>query len=152
LDFTDELPYIEQIVKESDLLLLVIDDTVGITAKEQHILELIRKEEKQVATILVVNKLDVKWKERETELALVEYYSLGIEKVIGISAKVERNLSEIQDQIILFCKAEKEKFSEQQTNLDKIPSILTKSPLPPFPVPQYCGTGRSTKGGNERGQ
>jgi len=46
LDFTDELPYIEQIVKESDLLLFLVDDTVGITAKEQHILDIIRKEKK----------------------------------------------------------------------------------------------------------
>ncbi|MDR0651544.1 MAG: 50S ribosome-binding GTPase [Candidatus Peribacteria bacterium] len=28
LDFTDELPYLEQIVKESSLLLFVVDDTV----------------------------------------------------------------------------------------------------------------------------
>jgi len=106
LDFTDELPYIEQIVKESDLLLFVIDDTVGVTAKEQHILELIRKEKKQVATILVINKLDVKWKESETELALADYYDLGITKVIGISAKTERNLTVLQEQI--------EKFHEQR--------------------------------------
>jgi predicted GTPase len=47
----------------------------------------------------VVNKLDVKWKERETELALADYYDLGIATVIGISAKNERNLTAIQDQI-----------------------------------------------------
>ena len=43
LDFTEELEYIQQIIKESDLLLFLIDDSVWITAKEHHILELIRK-------------------------------------------------------------------------------------------------------------
>jgi GTP-binding protein len=86
-------------VKESDLLLFLIDDTVGITAKEQHILDLIRREKKQNATILVVNKLDVKRKESETPLALAEYYDLGIATVIGISAKTERNLDELQEYI-----------------------------------------------------
>jgi hypothetical protein len=28
LDFSDEVPFIEKIIKESDLLLFVIDDTV----------------------------------------------------------------------------------------------------------------------------
>jgi predicted GTPase len=102
LDFTDELPYIHYIIQNADLLLFVVEDTVGITAKEQHILELIRAEKKQHSTFLIVNKLDVKWKESETDLALAEYYTLGIEKVIGISAKTERNLNEIQEQLFNF--------------------------------------------------
>ena len=36
-DFTEEQPLIQQIIDESDLLLFVIDDSVGITAKEQQI-------------------------------------------------------------------------------------------------------------------
>ena len=42
-DFSDELPFIEKIVKNSDFLLFVIDDSVGITAKDQHILDIIRE-------------------------------------------------------------------------------------------------------------
>jgi predicted GTPase len=102
LDFTDELFYIQHIVKESDLLLFVVDDTVGITAKEQHILSLIRAEKKQTQTLLIVNKLDVKRKEAQTQLALADYYDLGIATIIGVSAKTERNLSEMQDQIFSF--------------------------------------------------
>jgi predicted GTPase len=107
LDFTDELPYIEKIVKVSDVLLFLIDDIVGITAKEQHILQLIRTEKKQNQTLLVINKLDVKRKESETDLALTEYYGLGFTNVIGISAKTERNLTEIQQQIEIFYKQRK---------------------------------------------
>ena len=96
LDFSDEVPFIEKIVKESDLLLFVIDDTVWITAKDEHILSLIMDNNKWKQTILVVNKLDVKWKVNELDLAISDYYWLGIEKVIGISAKKERNISELK--------------------------------------------------------
>ncbi len=102
LDFTDELEYIEQIVKESDYLLFLVDDTVWITAKEEHILELIRKEEKQSETLLIINKLDIKWKESETDLAISDYYSLWISNIIWISAKHERNLGAIESQINTF--------------------------------------------------
>lgn len=102
LDFTDELPYIDQIIKNSDYLLFLIDDTVGITAKEQHILDLIRKEKKQDQTLLIVNKLDVKRKESETELATSDYYALWLAHIVGISAKHERNLQAIENHIHSF--------------------------------------------------
>ncbi len=104
LDFSDELPFIERIVKESDLLLFVIDDTVGVSAKDEHILSLIMENDKRSQTFLVVNKLDVKWKVNELDLAISDYYGLGLEKVIGISAKKERNLSELEDAITEFAR------------------------------------------------
>ena len=48
-DFSDELPFIEKIVKNSDFLLFVID---------------------------VVNKLDIKRKVNEIDLAIADYYAL----------------------------------------------------------------------------
>ncbi len=99
LDFTEEIPYIERIIQHSDLLLFLIDDSIGLSAKEQHILDLIRKEKKQSHTFLIINKLDLKRKESETELALADYYTLGFKTIIGISAKTERNLIEIHDEI-----------------------------------------------------
>lgn len=96
LEFHDERPFIKKIIDESHVILFVIDDTVGITAKEQHIFEYIQQANKKSQTILVINKLDKKRKEAETELALSEYYSLGFQDVVGISAKTKRNLSELQ--------------------------------------------------------
>lgn len=113
LDFTDELPYINQIVKESDFLLFLIDDTVGVSAKERHILELIRNEKKQEQTILIINKLDLKRKEHETDLATADYYDLGIPTIIGTSAKTERNLSEIEDQLLTVYKQWKKLHPEE---------------------------------------
>lgn len=48
---------------------------------------------------MIVNKIDIKHKEKEYDLAVNEYYHLGFEHVIGISAKKQKNLSELKDLI-----------------------------------------------------
>jgi len=104
LDFSDEVPFIEKIIKESDLLLFVVDDSVWISAKDEHILSLIMDNNKRNQTFLVVNKLDVKWKVNELDLAISDYYWLWLEKVIWISAKKERNLAELEDLIMEYAR------------------------------------------------
>lgn len=118
LDFTEELEYIEQIIKESDLLLFLIDDSVWITAKEHHILELIRKEKKQNSTILIINKLDIKRKESETEMAISDYYTLWLSSVIGVSAKKERNLNTIESQINSFYNKRKKSHKDEEETVE----------------------------------
>ena len=75
-DFSDELPFIQKIVKNSDFLLFVVDDSVGITAKDQHILDIVREQHMQDKTLLIVNKLDIKRKVNEIDLAIADYYTL----------------------------------------------------------------------------
>ena len=118
LDFTEELEYIEQIIKESDLLLFLIDDSVWITAKEHHILELIRKEKKQDSTILIINKLDIKRKESETEMAISDYYTLWLSSIIGVSAKKERNLNTIENQINSFYNKRKKSHKDEEETVE----------------------------------
>ena len=112
LEFHDERPFIQKIIDESDIVLFVVDDTVGITAKEQHIFEYIQKQHKKNQTILIVNKLDKKRKESETEVALSDYYSLWFDDIVGISAKTKRNLPELQDLLIKKKYFLEEKLSE----------------------------------------
>jgi predicted GTPase len=76
LDFKEEEILIKQIIDHSDLILFVIDDSVGITAKEQHIYSYIIEKHKMKNTILIVNKIDIKHKERDYDLAINEYYNL----------------------------------------------------------------------------
>lgn len=109
LEFNEEWPFIQKIIDESDLVLFVIDDSVGITAKEQHIFEYIQQSNKKNQTILIINKLDKKRKEAETALALSDYYALGFEDVVWISAKTKRNIPELQDLLI------KRKYFLEQT-------------------------------------
>lgn len=113
-DFKEEEVLIKQIIDHSDLILFVIDDSVGITAKEQHIYSYIIEKHKMKNTILIVNKIDIKHKEKEYDLAVNEYYSLGFEHVIGISAKKQKNLTEVKDLItkIINTSALKDKTKE----------------------------------------
>ncbi len=98
-DFTEEEVLIKQIINHSDLILFIIDDSIGITAKEQHIYSYIIEKHKKNKTILIVNKIDIKHKEKDYDLAVNEYYSLGFEHVLGISAKKQKNLVEVKDLI-----------------------------------------------------
>jgi GTP-binding protein len=76
LDFTDERPLITKIIDAADILLFMIDDTAGVTAKEQQIIEYITKKHKKNQTICLINKIDKKRKESQTDLAVSDYYSL----------------------------------------------------------------------------
>ncbi len=99
LDFTEEEVLIKKIIDESDLILFVIDDSVGITAKEQHIISYIIAKKKRNNTILVINKIDIKHKEKDDDLAINEYYHLGFDYIVGISAKKGKNLENLKDMI-----------------------------------------------------
>lgn len=114
LDFKEEEVLIKQIIDHSDLILFVIDDSVGITAKEQHIYSYIIEKHKKDNTILIVNKIDIKHKEKEYDLAINEYYHLGFEYILGISAKKQKNVSDVKDLItkIINTTALKEKTKE----------------------------------------
>lgn len=99
-DFSEEIFFIQKNIQEADLLLFVIDDAVGISAKEEQIYEMILEYGKKDQTFLVVNKLDVRWKDHEHDLALSDYYQFGFDQVIGVSAKKERNISTLEDAIL----------------------------------------------------
>lgn len=99
-DFTEEQPLIQQIIDESDLILFLIDDSVGITAKEQQIFWYITKKNKKDTTLLVINKIDIKHKEREYDIAINDYYHLWFDNIVGISAKKGKNIEGIKDMMI----------------------------------------------------
>ena len=96
-EFDVERLFIQKIIDESDLILFLIDDTVWITAKEQRIYSYIMEQNKWDKTLLVINKLDINYKSQETDLAISDYYDLGIKNIVWISAKKELNLLEVSD-------------------------------------------------------
>ena len=118
LEFDQERVFIKKIIDESDLILFVIDDTVWITAKEHSIYSYIMEKNKWKQTLLVVNKLDVNYKSNQIDLAIADYYELGIENVIWISAKNELNLTEIEDFIVNYFK-DKENISDENEEDDE---------------------------------
>lgn len=100
LDFADERIFIKKIIDKSDLILFVIDDSVGITSKEHHIFSYIMDSGKKNNTILVVNKIDIKRKESQLDLAISDYYDLWFQYVTWISAKSWNNVDSLKDIII----------------------------------------------------
>lgn len=118
LEFDQERVFIKKIIDESDLILFVIDDIVWITAKEHSIYSYIMEKNKWKQTLLVVNKLDVNYKSNQIDLAIADYYELGIQNVIWISAKNELNLTEIEDFIVNYLK-DKENISDENEEDDE---------------------------------
>jgi GTPase len=97
LDFTEELDFIGDIIHEADVLFLVIDRNTGIGAKEEEIARMIIAAGKKDSTVLVVNKLEGHLVERKYMLALADFYELGFENVVGISAKEGENIDMLID-------------------------------------------------------
>lgn len=129
LDFSDEIVFIKKIIDKSDLILFVIDDSVGITSKEQHIFSYIMDSSKKNNTILVVNKTDVKRKESQLDLALSDYYDLWFQNIIWISAKQWNNIDSLQDMIISQLKLIKPNQEEQKKSDQKfIPIAILWKP------------------------
>lgn len=60
---------------------------------------------KKQNTILVVNKIDVKYRESESELAISDYHDLGFTHIIGISAKKGRNFDLLKEEMQLVAKS-----------------------------------------------
>src|SRR6266576_4869011 len=85
----------ENALRESDLLLFVVDGKEGLSPVDAELARMLRKSRKPV--VLVINKIDV---EKHDPLA-AEFDSLGFEKIISVSAEHNRGISELLDAIEL---------------------------------------------------
>src|SRR4051812_16861225 len=85
----------EKALRESDLLLFVVDAKPGLSPVDEELARMLRKSQKPV--VLVVNKIDT---EKHDPLA-AEFDSLGFDKIISVSAEHDRGISELLDAIEL---------------------------------------------------
>src|SRR5881396_1705328 len=83
----------ENALRESDLLLFVVDGKEGLSPVDEELARMLRKSHKPV--VLVINKID---NEKHEALA-VEFDSLGFEKIISVSAEHDRGVPELLDAI-----------------------------------------------------
>src|SRR6266446_4258797 len=83
----------ENALRESDLLLFVVDGKEGLSPVDAELARMLRKSQKPV--VLVINKIDT---EKHDPLA-AEFDSLGFEKIISVSAEHDRGISELLDAI-----------------------------------------------------
>ncbi len=81
-------------LKESDLVVMVVDGKSGLTPDDEDVADLARRACKPV--LLVVNKVD----NARLEDRVYEFYSLGFGEPIGVSAEHGRNVGELLDRIL----------------------------------------------------
>src|SRR5436190_19223658 len=83
----------EGALRESDLLLFVVDGKDGLSPIDSDLARTLRKSRKPI--VLVVNKID---NDKHESLA-AEFDSLGFERIVSISAEHNRGTGELLEQI-----------------------------------------------------
>jgi GTP-binding protein len=81
----------EHAIGEADLLVLVVDGRAGLVATDVEVAAILRRRQKPL--VLVVNKLDGV----EQESLAADFYGLGIEPVLAVSAEHGRGIGELLD-------------------------------------------------------
>lgn len=84
----------EIVIEESDLILFMVDASVGVTQEDETVAQILRKSDKTV--ILVANKV----KDFEDLMPVYEFYSLGFEHVVPIAAVDGRNTGDLLDLMV----------------------------------------------------
>jgi GTP-binding protein len=81
-------------LQEADLVMMMVDGNEGLTAMDEEVADLIRKNAKQV--LLLVNKIDIKGAVHNVS----DFYSLGFEDMIPVSSAHGDGLSSVKEAII----------------------------------------------------
>jgi GTPase len=84
---------VEQALRESDLLLFVVDAKAGLSPIDEEVARLLRKSQRPV--FLVINKID----DQKHEPLAAEFDSLGFESNVAVSAEHGRGISDLLDAI-----------------------------------------------------
>lgn len=79
-------------IDEADVVIFVVDGKAGITGLDEEIANILRKQDKKV--IVAVNKIDNYMKDQSN---ILEFYGLGFETIIGISAEHKTNFGDMLD-------------------------------------------------------
>jgi GTP-binding protein len=85
---------VEVALREADLILFIVDGRSGLTADDREMAEKLRRSGKKV--ILIVNKMDT----AVQESLLGEFFELGLEKVLPVSAEHGKGMGELLDAMI----------------------------------------------------
>lgn len=85
----------ELAIDEAELILFVVDGRAGITSTDKEIAQILRRTNKKV--ILVINKID---DFKSVEELVWEFYSLGFENPVPVSAEHGKNTGDLMDTVI----------------------------------------------------
>ncbi len=125
----------EVAMQEADVILFVCEIKAGITALDEEIAYILRKKNKPV--ILVVNKVDDVTRVQDE---IYEFWSLGFESLVPISAEHKANLGDMLDEVIE--RINKLEFPEEEEGL-KLALIGRPNAGKSSLTNRLCGTERS---------
>ena len=97
-------------IEESDLILFVVDGAAGVMPEDRDIATELRPRASR--TLLLVNKVD----RRDAEENVSEFYELGYERLIPISAEHGEGVDEVVDAIAEIVPAESAEEQEEPEN------------------------------------
>jgi GTP-binding protein len=92
---------------EVDLVILMFDGKEGLHPLDEIVTSMLR--EKGITFIIVVNKID----SDEREMNIAEFYKLGVDEILSISASHGRNVDELLDKIVAYIPEEEKKESDE---------------------------------------
>ncbi|PWI59067.1 ribosome biogenesis GTPase Der [Sulfoacidibacillus thermotolerans] len=98
---------VELAIDEAEVIVFVVDGVVGLTSADEEIANLLRRSGKPV--IVAVNKLD----RAERNALAYDFYGLGFDKTIGISAEHALGIGDLLDAVFDY-------FPPASTDLDQI--------------------------------
>ncbi len=99
-------------IDESNLILFIVDAKAGLMDDDKRILESLRHTEKPI--LMLVNKIDGK----DEDIALLDFYQLGVENIFPIAAVHKRNIGELREQLETFCHELIVEDTQQEALLD----------------------------------
>jgi GTPase len=88
------LEQVETAIRESSLLLLVVDGRAGVTPLDEQLLPMLRRSGRPIW--VVVNKVDSPAQETDT----APFYAFGAEEVFPVSAEHNRGVADLLDHIV----------------------------------------------------
>lgn len=94
-EFSEDIQYqVHQAIDDADIVILLLDGKEGISPFDRDMLDILRSIEKPV--FYAVNKIDG----AEQEVALSDFYRLGIDKLYPISAEHRYGLNDFLDDLV----------------------------------------------------
>ena len=99
-------------INESNLILFIVDAKSGHMDDDRKILKSLRACNKPI--ILLVNKIDGK----DEDIAMLDFYQMGIDKIIPIAAAHKRNIGYLREELEIFCENLIIQDQEQQSLLE----------------------------------
>ncbi|MBL4661782.1 MAG: ribosome biogenesis GTPase Der [Alcanivoracaceae bacterium] len=99
-------------ISESNLVLFIVDAKAGLMDDDKKILSGLRNTEKPI--LLLVNKIDG----QDEDLALLDFYQMGIESIMPIAAVHKRNIGYLREELERYCDELIIEDDQQQAQLE----------------------------------